>query len=105
MASQLILDSTSNDSSILLNFANNNLANKHDNSFFSFFPSVKHESNEDHMPSDVTYNRSPSFEYLLSPDHLTMFEPSAQMTVLSANHKDVISGMVDSVDLDYLLEF
>ncbi|KAK6279656.1 hypothetical protein POUND7_019923 [Theobroma cacao] len=102
-ASQLILDSTSKDSSILLSFAN---TNKQDNSMFSAFPPVKQESKED-MPSDITYNLSTSSpDYLLSPDHLTTFESSAQMTVLSAaDHADVISGVVDSVDLDDLLEF
>ncbi|XWS13041.1 hypothetical protein CRYUN_Cryun36dG0003200 [Craigia yunnanensis] len=103
-ASQFILDSTSNDSSILLSFANNDLTNKHDNLFFSSFPSVKQESKEDdHMPSDITYNRSSSSEYLMSPE-LKTFESSAQMTLLSADH-DVISGVVDSVDLDDLLQF
>ncbi|XVF37396.1 hypothetical protein REPUB_Repub20aG0004200 [Reevesia pubescens] len=102
---QLILDSTSNDSSILLSFANNNLTitNKQDNPFFS---SVKQESKEDHIPSDITYNPSSSSECLFSPDHyLSTFESSAQMTALSADHHDVISGVVDSFDLDDLLEF
>ncbi|XWS09514.1 hypothetical protein CRYUN_Cryun40dG0091100 [Craigia yunnanensis] len=102
-SSQFILDSTSNDSSILLSFAKNNLTNKHDNPFFSSFPSVKQESKDDHMPSDTTYNPSSSSEYLMSPE-LKTFESSAEMTMLSADH-DVISGVEDSVDLDYLLQF
>ncbi|XP_022734203.1 probable WRKY transcription factor 70 [Durio zibethinus] len=96
-ASPFVLDSTSDDSSILLSFANNHLTNKHDNPFFSSFSSVKQESKEDH---DITYN-----PYLLSPDHLTTFEPSAQMTMLPADHTDAISGVVDSIDLDDLLVF
>ncbi|XP_022722727.1 probable WRKY transcription factor 70 [Durio zibethinus] len=102
VASHLILDSTSNDSSILLSFANN-LTSKHDNPFFLSFPSVKQESKEDHTTSDITYNRSLSSEYLMSPE-LTLFESSVQMEVLSSDH-DVISGVVNSVDLDDLLEF
>ena len=106
-ASQFILDSTYNDSSNLLSFANNDLTNKHGNPFFSSFPSVKQESKEDdHMPSrpsDITYKRSSSSEYLMSPE-LKTFESSAQMTVLSPD-QDVISGVVDSVDLDDLLQF
>ncbi|XWS22075.1 hypothetical protein CRYUN_Cryun29cG0003300 [Craigia yunnanensis] len=92
-ASQFILDSTSNDSSILLSFANNNLTNKHDNPFFSSFPSEKQESKEDHMPSDITYNRSSS--------------SLAQMTILSADHytDEISAGVVDSIDFDDLLEF
>ena len=98
-ASQFILDSTSNDSSNLISFADNNLTNKHDNPFFSSFPSEKQESKEDHMPSDITYNRSSSAEYLLSFNHLTTFDLSAD------HHTDEISGVVDSFDLDDLLEF
>ncbi|XVF65954.1 hypothetical protein PTKIN_Ptkin09bG0292400 [Pterospermum kingtungense] len=101
-ASQLILNSTSNGSSILLSFANNNnnnnLTNKHDDDipFFNSFQSVKQESNEENMPSDITYNPSSSSEYLLSPE-LTTFDSS----VLSADH-DVISGVME---LDDLLQF
>ncbi|XP_022760940.1 probable WRKY transcription factor 70 [Durio zibethinus] len=101
--SQLILDPTSNDSS-MISFANSNLTNKQENSFFPSFPSVKQESKEDHLPSDITYNPSSSSEYLLSPE-LTTFDSSAQMTVLSADQADLISGVVDSVDLEDLLDF
>ncbi|XVE80735.1 hypothetical protein DITRI_Ditri15bG0004200 [Diplodiscus trichospermus] len=98
-ASQLILDSTSDhDSSMrLISFANNNLTIKHDDPFLSSFTSVKQERKEDHMPiSDITYNRSSSSVYLVSPE-LTTFESSA-------DDQDVISRVVmDSVDFDKLL--
>ncbi|KAG8500007.1 hypothetical protein CXB51_006455 [Gossypium anomalum] len=105
----MVDDSTcNNDSSILLSFANNStLTNKqgHDNPFFS---SVKQESKEDYKPiSEITYNGSSSPEYLWSPHHhqLSTFDlSSADMTVLSPDH-DVLSDVVDSVDLDDLLQF
>ncbi|KAB2092060.1 hypothetical protein ES319_A02G003000v1 [Gossypium barbadense] len=90
------------------NFANNStLTNKqgNDNPFFS---SVKQESKEDYKPiSEITYNGSSSSEYLLSPHHhqLSTFDlSSADMTVLSPDH-DVLSDVVDSLDLDDLLQF
>ncbi|KAH1096055.1 hypothetical protein J1N35_012976 [Gossypium stocksii] len=104
----MVDDSTYNDSSILLSFANNStLTNKqgNDNPFFS---SVKQESKEDYKQiSEITYNGSSSSEYLLSPHHhqLSTFDlSSADMTVLSPDH-DVLSDVVDSVDLDDLLQF
>ncbi|XVF84152.1 hypothetical protein PTKIN_Ptkin17bG0002900 [Pterospermum kingtungense] len=110
--SHIIMDSTPNDSnSILLSFENNNLTNS---SFFSSFQSsIKQETKEEHKPSSTTvisynpYLSSSSSEYLLSPDHhmRTSGSSSAQMTVLSADHTDGVSGVVDPVDLHDLLDF
>ncbi|XVE84326.1 hypothetical protein DITRI_Ditri17bG0003700 [Diplodiscus trichospermus] len=107
---QLILDdsTSNNDSSMLISFAN---TNQHDNPFLSSFPSTKQEIKEDHAPThdDITYNGSSSSDYLFLPDdQLRALESLAdQMTVSSADHsmEDVISGMLDSVDLDQLFEF
>ncbi|KAL4311514.1 hypothetical protein GQ457_01G035800 [Hibiscus cannabinus] len=84
--SQFILDHPiSGDPSRILSFAN-----KQYNPFFS---SPNQESNE------ITYNGSSSSDYLSTID------PSAEMSVLSAD-QDVISGFEDSVqDLDELLDF
>ncbi|XVE84325.1 hypothetical protein DITRI_Ditri17bG0003600 [Diplodiscus trichospermus] len=74
---------------------NNNLTNKYDNPFLSSFQSVKQESKEDHV-----------FDSLA--DQPRTFESLAQMTVSSsADHsaEDAIFGMLESVDLDQLLEF
>ncbi|GMJ01620.1 hypothetical protein HRI_003831200 [Hibiscus trionum] len=84
----------SDHSSVILSFANNNLNNS------PFLSSAKQEGKEDYKP--ITYNAS---DYLLSPHHLSTFDPLAEMRVLSADH-DVISGVVDYVqDLDEFLKF
>ncbi|KAK9016168.1 hypothetical protein V6N11_007248 [Hibiscus sabdariffa] len=84
--SHFILDHPiSDDPSRILSFAN-----KQYNPFFS---SPNQESNE------ITYNGSSSSDYLSTID------PSAEMSVLSAD-QDVISGFEDSLqDLDELLDF
>ncbi|KAK8487818.1 hypothetical protein V6N13_099929 [Hibiscus sabdariffa] len=84
--SHFILDHPiSDDPSTILSFANKQ--------YNPFFLSPNQESNE------VTYNGSSSSDYLSTID------PSAEMSVLSAD-QDVISGFEDSVqDLDELLEF
>ncbi|KAE8714441.1 WRKY DNA-binding protein 70 [Hibiscus syriacus] len=90
----LIMDHS--DSSLLISFANHQ-----DRPFFS---SVKQETKGDYLlsMSEITYNNDSSSSH---SHHPSTFDPSAEMSVLSADH-DVISGMVDSVlDLDELLEF
>ncbi|GAV70385.1 WRKY domain-containing protein [Cephalotus follicularis] len=92
--SQLLLDSTSNDSSILLRF-DTNITNKQYHDDFVFQSSSPKEEHKDVViiPSDdMIHDQSASSDYIISPDS-TNFD---HVTLLSYDHGDVISGQTTS---------
>ncbi|XP_042514379.1 WRKY DNA-binding transcription factor 70-like [Macadamia integrifolia] len=107
-----ILDSTTAEEGVLLNFESNTTTKQEPLLFLSFFPSSKEEHKKPFPSIEQEYNL-PSSEYLPPQDDLTKFKSTMPSSVLPStsklDHADVIvsegSNSFDDIDMELIDSF